>query len=143
MKFVLAGFRQNANIRRYAFQGIGDDRRTRTEFSVAVDLTLLQKHRIPLQEAPLLCCLSLASRAEDEQLSNLLPSERNFVFSEEEILAHVGQITQKRADTQADRKPKPYAPSKVPLSPSPVLIDSQTGRSSIGLGSRTGLPLTS
>ena len=52
MKFVLAGFHQNGNVRRYSFQGIGDDRRTRIEFSVGVDLTLLYKHRIPLQEAP-------------------------------------------------------------------------------------------
>jgi hypothetical protein len=142
MKFVLAGFRQNANIRKYTFQGIGDDRRTRTEFRVAVDLTLLHKHRIPLQEAPLLCSLSLASRAEDEQLSNLLDSERDFVFSEAQILVHAEEIARERAATQTDRKLKPVAPIVVPQSPSPLLIDPQTRRSGIGLGSRAGLPVT-
>ena len=141
MKFVLTGLHQDGNIRKYRFQGIGDDRRTRTEFSVAVDLRLLHKHRVPLQEAPLLFCLFLASRAE-EQLSSLLASDRDFVFSESAILLHAEQMATERAATQTDRKPKPFAPSKAPLPPSsPLLIDSQTG-SGIGLGSRAGLGLT-
>jgi hypothetical protein len=142
MKFVLAGFRQNENVRRYSFQGIGDDRRTRTEFSVGLDLTLLHKHRIALQEAPLLCCLLLSARVGNDQLHNLILPERDFAFSEEDLLVHSGQLASERAASQADRKPKPVALSaRQPLS-SPILIDSPNRRSGIGLGSRAGLPLT-
>jgi hypothetical protein len=134
MKFVLAGFRQNGNVRVYLFQGIGADRRTRTEFSVGVDLTLLHKHRIPLQEVPLLCCRSLASRIGCEQLA-----ERDFVLSEAEMLAHFEQLARDRAGDQADRTSKPLSPGKSQNSPLP--IDFPNGRSGIGLGSRVGLSL--
>ena len=64
VEFVFNCFSQDENIRTYIFQGIADDRKTRTEFSVEVDLTLLHKHGIPLQEVPPLCCRLLASDAE-------------------------------------------------------------------------------
>src|SRR5260370_34101958 len=98
MKFVLAGFRQNENIRHYTFQGIGDDRKTRTEFSVGVDLSLLHKHRIPLQEVPLLCCLLLASRVGSEEL-------RSLMFSEGDMLAHAQQRAKEREAIHQGRKP--------------------------------------
>jgi hypothetical protein len=145
MKFVLAGFHQNENVRRYSFQGIGDDRRTRIEFSVGVDLTLLYKHRIPLQEAPLLCCLLLSARVGSAQLHNsvspgrALPLERDFVFPEEDLLVHAEQLARERAPSQTDRKPRPFA---FRGTPTPILIDSSDGRSGIGLGSRAALPLT-
>ncbi len=135
MRFVLAGFRQNENIRHYSFQGIGDDRRTRTEFSVGVDLTLLHKHGIPLQEAPLLCSLLLASKVGEEQLPGLM-------FSEEDMLVHAAQRAKERAETQNDRRPKPFSPTDARTSPSPVLIEPRNGPSGIGLGSRVGSSLT-
>lgn len=54
MEFMLTGFRQDNNVRRYTFQGIDADRK-RSEFTVGVDLSLVRKHRIPMQELPLLC----------------------------------------------------------------------------------------
>jgi len=54
MEIVLTGFRQERNVRQFAFQAIGEDR-TRREIIVGADLTLIRKHRIPLQELPLLC----------------------------------------------------------------------------------------
>ena len=54
MDFVLTGFRQEANIRRFAFQRVAGDH-SRTEFTVSADMSLLVKHKIPLQELPLLC----------------------------------------------------------------------------------------
>ncbi|HWY46469.1 MAG TPA: hypothetical protein VNX70_03740 [Bryobacteraceae bacterium] len=135
MKFVLAGFRQNENIRYYSFQGIGDDRRTRTEFSVGVDLTLLHKHRIPLQEAPLMCSFLLASKVGEEQLPSLM-------FSEADMLVHAAQHARERAGTQNDRRPKPFSPTATRTSPSPVLIEPRNGPSGIGLGSRVGSSLT-
>ena len=131
MRYVLAGFRQSETIRHYSFQGIGDDRRTRTEFSVGVDLTLLHKHGIPLQEAPLLCSLLLTSRVGDEQL-------RSLMFSEHDMLAHAEQRTRERADTQTDRKRKPFSLTNTPPSAAPIRIEPRTGPSGIGLGSRIG-----
>lgn len=129
MRFVLAGFRQNESIRHYSFEGIGDDRRTRTEFSVGVDLTLLHKHGIPLQEAPLLCSLLLTSRVGDEQL-------RSLMFSEDDMLAHAEQRARERAETQTDRKPKSVSLTDTPPSAAPIRIESSNGPSGIGLGSR-------
>ena len=54
MQFVLAGFQQNLNMRRYTFEGIDADRR-RKEVTVEADMGLIRKYKIPLQELPLLC----------------------------------------------------------------------------------------
>jgi hypothetical protein len=143
MKFVLAGFGQTGNVRRYSFEGIADDKRTRVQFSVAVDLTLLHKHRIPLQDVPLLCCLFLSSRAQSGNLRELDSSEREFTFPEQEILLHADQLAKERGATEVDRKPKPFAFTKTPIGASPLIIDPQNTRSGIGLGSRSGLRVTS
>ena len=63
MVYVLAGFHQASSIRRYAFQRIAADR-TRTEFTVGVDLDLVRKYQISLQELPLLCRRLLEGHAE-------------------------------------------------------------------------------
>src|ERR1700737_356833 len=128
MKFVLAGFSQKDNIRHYSFQGIGDDRRTRTEFSVGVDLNLLHKHGIPLQEAPLLCCFLLGSQLGHEEL--------RLMFSEADMLARAEQRATELVEAQTKRKPT-YTQASL----SPVRADSGNGKFSIGLGSRTASPL--
>ena len=135
MKFVLAGFRQNENIRYYSFQGIGEDRRTRTAFSVGIDLTLLHKHGIPLQEAPLMCSFLLASKVGEEPFPSLM-------FSEEDMLLHAAQRARERAETQNDRRPKPFSPPDARTSPTPISIESRNGPSGIGLGSRVGSSLS-
>jgi len=135
MKFVLAGFRQTENVRLYSFQGIGDDRRTRTEFSVGVDLSLLHKHGIPLQEAPLMCSLLLTSRAGNEQI-------RSFTFPEDDIRAHAEQRARERAETQTDRKAKSFSPTGPRPSAASIPIDPRTAPSGIGLGSRVSSSLT-
>jgi hypothetical protein len=142
MKFVLAGFRQTENIRFYSFQGIGEDRRTRTEFRVGIDLTLLHKHGIPLQEAPLLCSLLLASRGADEQLRSSMFSECSLMFSEDDMLAHAERRARELAETHNDRKPKPSSPTQSRTLPSPIVIDSPQRPSDIGLGSRLGSALS-
>src|ERR1700694_2496502 len=90
VEFVLNYFSQDENIRTYIFQRIADDRKTRTEFSVAVDLTLLHKHGIPLQEVPLLCGLLLASDAQDKQFSTL-------TFTEGDMLVHAAHREREQA----------------------------------------------
>ncbi|PYT19255.1 MAG: hypothetical protein DMG59_01035 [Acidobacteria bacterium] len=63
MEFVLTGFRQDTNIRRYRFEAIAADR-TRKEVIVGADLGLIRKYKIPLQELPLLCRRLLEGHAE-------------------------------------------------------------------------------
>src|SRR5579864_7270785 len=100
MKFVLRGFCQNENIRHYSFYGIGGGRKSPTEFTVGVDLTLLHKYGIPLQEAPLLCSLLLPSHAGDER-------DRSFMISEDDMRARAEQRASERTESQNKRKPAP------------------------------------
>jgi len=98
MEFVLTGFRQDNNIRRYAFQGIAADRK-RTEFTVGVDLSLVRKYQIPLQELPLLCCHFLTGRAGAEQTQAL-------TFTEEDMLGYANRRA--AAQNAAELKRKAY-----------------------------------
>jgi hypothetical protein len=54
IEYVLTGVGQSDNIRSYAFSVIDRDLR-RMDVTVAVDISLLRKYAIPLQELPLLC----------------------------------------------------------------------------------------
>jgi hypothetical protein len=130
VEFVLNRFSQEENIRTYLFQGIADDRKTRTEFSVAVDLTLLHKHGIPLQEVPLLCCILLASDSQGEQFSNL-------TFTEGDMLVHAAQREREQAEAKMKRKPLASGATASPdLSPASLVSESVDGnRHNIGLGS--------
>jgi len=138
MKFLLAGFRQEKNVRHYAFQGIGDGQPTRTQYNVAVDLMLIHKLRIPFQELPLLCCLLLSTRLANDQLGSAV---RDLVFSENDMLICAEQLALERASGVTDRKSKPSPLPARKASAAPMLIDSGNGRSGIGLASRAGLPL--
>ena len=89
MDFVLTGFRQDSNVRRYAFQAIAADH-TRKEITVEADLGLIRKHRIPLQELPLLCRRLLEGHAATTRSNALM-------FTEKEMLGYVAD----RAAAQA------------------------------------------
>jgi len=78
MEFVLTGFRQDNNVRRYTFQGISDDRK-RSEFTVGVDLALIRKHRIPMQELPLLCRGLLQVQPLEEAAGPLMFTEKDML----------------------------------------------------------------
>jgi hypothetical protein len=77
MDFILTGFRQEANVRQFAFQGIAPDK-TRTVFTVGADLQMIRKYQIALQELPLLCRRLL------EEHSNGDPST-DLTFTEEDM----------------------------------------------------------
>ena len=53
MNYVLIDSRQFGTVRRFYFDALGDG--SRSGVAVDVDLKLIHKHRIPLQELPLLC----------------------------------------------------------------------------------------
>jgi hypothetical protein len=103
MEFVLAGFRQDLNIRRFAFEGVTADRkRKRTEFFVGVDLTLIRKYSIPMQELPLLCRHLLADLTEVEQGQTLMFTEKDMVSYATRRVAAQAAADQKR---KAHRRP--------------------------------------
>lgn len=65
MDFVLTGFHQLENVRRFYFDTAGDAR-TRQRVTVGADLNLIRRYKIPLQELPLLCRRLLEGRAKIE-----------------------------------------------------------------------------
>ena len=94
MEFVLTGFRQESNVRRFAFQRVAGDH-SRTEFTVSADMSLLVKHKIPLQELPLLCRALL----EDQQQAG---PGKAVTFTETDMLVYVNRRS--AAKDEADRK---------------------------------------
>ena len=88
MEYVLTGFEQNQNIRLYAFDGI-DGVRTRTRFTVSVDISLIRKYAISLQELPLLCRHLLEGQA-------AASPDRKFTYSEADMVG----FTNRRAAAQ-------------------------------------------
>jgi hypothetical protein len=75
MEYVLTGVEQHDNIRSYVFFGIMRGIR-QTQFTVAVDIGLIRKYRISLQELPLLCRLFLEKQRDDGNGANLTYGER-------------------------------------------------------------------
>src|ERR1700730_2788264 len=96
VEFTLRRFSQESdNIRRYVFQGASSGG-IRAEFSVGVDLTLLQRYRIPIQEVPLLCSLLLASSLEKDPRAELTLSEDNMRIRAAERDAELAVMKMKR-----------------------------------------------
>jgi hypothetical protein len=86
MEYLLTGVEQSDNIRSYAFAEVDRDRR-RTPFTVAVDISVLRKYAIPLQELPLLCRDFLEERRE-------AGSDQHLTYGEAEMV----QYASRRAD---------------------------------------------
>lgn len=86
MEYVLTGVERSGNIRLYGFAEFGSDFR-QTEFSIAVDIDVVRKYGIPLQELPLLCRFFL-----EEQCAAGL--DRNLTYDEAEMIKY----TTRRAD---------------------------------------------
>lgn len=62
MQYILLGYDQAAGVRMYAFQGLANG--ARTNFTVGVDLTLINGYGIRIQDLPLLCRELLERRME-------------------------------------------------------------------------------
>ena len=93
MEFVLTGFRQEINVRRYTFEAVGDDR-SRKEVTVTADLGLARKYKIPLQELPLLCRRLLEGHLEAETL----------IFTEGEMLVYANERAAAASAAEQKRK---------------------------------------
>ena len=101
MEFVLNGVRQLGNVRHLTFQMIAADR-TRKEVAVDVDVDLLRKYNIPLQELPLLCTRFLGAAEPENLLTASLP------FTEEDMQVHAG--VRAAAAAAAKEKKKNHRP---------------------------------
>jgi hypothetical protein len=85
MEYVLTGFSQDKNIRWFAFDGISDERR-RLKFMVGVDISLIRKYAISLQELPLLCLHLLEGQAAAGRAQQL-------TFTEADMAAYADRRT--------------------------------------------------
>ncbi len=95
MQYVLAGFVHSTGFRVFAFEGIAEDR-VRTPYKVRADLALARKHRIPMQELPLLCRALLERREESDD-------RRVFTYTDGDMSLHANAVS---AEAQF-RKKKP------------------------------------
>src|SRR5229473_1807219 len=92
MQFVLTGFTPGTGLRVFEFEGIGADR-TRTEFTVRTDLSLIRRYGIRVQELPLLCRGLLERHDETEQ-------ERAWIFTEDEMRLYASNCAAERDAAQ-------------------------------------------
>jgi hypothetical protein len=87
VRFTLVGFQQDAGVRRYAFQGIADG--IPANFTVGVDLALMVRFGIHIQDLPLLCRELLERQLEGVE-------ERSLTLSESEMRMHADQSSTAR-----------------------------------------------
>lgn len=95
MEFVLTGFRQERNVRQFTFQAVGEDR-SRRQITVGADLTLIRKHKIPLQELPLLCRRLLEGSTESLKGNELMYTEKEMLVYASDRAAAEFTAEQKR-----------------------------------------------
>jgi hypothetical protein len=96
-QFTLTGFKQHGEFRVFTFENAGA-KKTRTEYSVKADITLIRKYAIQLQELPLLC-RSLLERPDGPEETH------NFTFTEEEMRVHANNAATARQEAAQRRKP--------------------------------------
>jgi hypothetical protein len=106
MRFILLGYDQDAGIRMYAFQGLGEG--TRTNFTVGVDLALIPGFGIHIQELPLLCRELLEREGEAEDSCALTLSEGEMrVYADVRAAAREAAKKKKPRRTAGEDTPAP------------------------------------
>jgi effector-binding domain-containing protein len=109
VEFVLTGFSQENNIRRYTFQALpaGNGKpvgapkpagNPKKEWTVSADLSLMRKHKIPLQELPLLCKRLVEAQADQAKEEALMFTERDMLgYASNRSAAELAAEVKKRA----------------------------------------------
>ena len=107
MRYVMMGFDQNTGVRQYTFQGIAEGVAdgTRTGFTVGVDLALIPRYGIRIQELPLLCRGLLEQQGEGEE-------KRTFTLDEKEMRAYADVCATAR-EAAAQKKKSARRPAPV------------------------------
>jgi hypothetical protein len=99
MGYVMNSFHHESSIRKFLFDRIDADYR-RTSFTVCVDLGMIRKYKISLQELPLLCRYLLEGQSADGQI-------RVLTFTEADMQGHADRRTaalRAAAERSAHRK---------------------------------------
>ena|ERR1051326_6282229 len=104
MNFLLNGFSSDLGFRVFKFEGVAADK-SRTDFSVRADLTLIKGFGIRIQELPLLCRRLLEAHSEAAE-------ERPLTFTSEHmrLYAQVCAAEQAEARRQRARHRRPPRP---------------------------------
>jgi len=100
-QFTLRGFSQTGGIRIYTFEGTGGGRRA--NYTVGVDLALIPRYGIRIQDLPLLCQELLQQRLEPDEISSA-------TFTEQDMRS----LAEKRAterEQAEQRKKQPRRPA--------------------------------
>jgi hypothetical protein len=100
MQYVFTGFTHQSGFRVFAFDSLGDNR-VRTGFTVMVDLALIRKYGIRVQELPLLCRAVLERRTEEEP-------QRTFTYTEADMSL---RATASALEVSARKRKMPRKPS--------------------------------
>ena len=83
MEYVLTSVEQSGSIRHYAFAELGKDFRSQG-FSVSIDIEIVRKYRIPLQELPLICSNYLTAQRKTGSQPDLIYGEAEMIVYCEE-----------------------------------------------------------
>ena len=100
-QFLLTGFTQAAGIRTYAFEGRVDA--SRIDYTVKVDLALIPRYGIRIQDLPLLCRELLQQREQTDETGGI-------VFTEQRMRSHAEQLVTVRKEAEGRKKrPRQFA----------------------------------
>jgi hypothetical protein len=83
MQFLFKGFQQMTDQRRFLFEGV-EGNYSRQAFVITTDVKLFTKHRVHLQDGPLMCLHLLETRE-----PAVPQAQVDIVLTEEDILTHV------------------------------------------------------
>lgn len=94
-QFLLTGFTQAAGIRIYAFEGRVEARRI--DYTVEVDLALIPRYGIRIQDLPLLCRELLQQRIQPDEIGAV-------VFTEQRMRSHADKLATAREESEHKKK---------------------------------------
>ena len=104
MQFVLVGFSQTGNVRRFVFERVTAER-ARIQYSVDADLLALRGFRISMQELPLICRRLLETVAESDPMRALILTEEHMRQHAAVTTAALEQAALKRKSPFNGRRP--------------------------------------
>ena len=96
MQFILTGFTQQLGFRVFGFEGRREDK-SKSDYTVKADLSLIQKYGIRVQQLPLLCRALLDRTTEEE-------TQRAWTFTEAEMSLHEKDCAASRSAAAAKKR---------------------------------------
>jgi hypothetical protein len=112
-QIFLTGFTQTAGIRIYAFDG--RLKAERVDCRVEVDLALIARYGIRIQDLPLLCREILQQHTQPDEINAV-------VFTEQRMRSHVERLAMDRKEAEQKKKhPRPLASAEAETGWRPAL----------------------